>query len=118
MATAEHTHFVVISRMDQLHIYNAQTGQKSSEVDVPPNIIRFTGVAAADEGIYFASCQSAKGGEQLVARVHVSPYGERSELAIINTAGGAGFWKHNGQYDQLVAGRIADHLCRERGGHP
>lgn len=96
MATAEHAHFVVISRMDQLRVYDAQTGRKSSEVNVPPGIVRFTGVAAADAGIYFASCQSAKGGEQLIARVRVSPDGECSELAIIDTAGGVSLGKITG----------------------
>lgn len=87
MAIAGHTHFVVISRLNQLHVYDAQTGQKSSEVNVPPGIVRFTGVAAADAGIYFASCQT-KRGEQLIARVRVSPDGECGEPAIIDTADG------------------------------
>lgn len=88
MATAERTHFVVISRMDQLHVYDARTGRKSSEVNAPTGVVRFTGVAAADAGIYFASCQASKGGEQLIARVRVSPDGEGGELAIIGTADG------------------------------
>lgn len=88
MAADEHAHFVVISRLNQLYIYDAQTGRKSSEVSAPPGILRFTGVAAADAGIYFASCHSAKGREEPIARVYVSPDGEHCELAIIDTADG------------------------------
>jgi len=87
MATSEHTHFVVISRLDRLDIYNAQSGQKSAEVKAPRNVARFTGVAAAETGIYFASCQGAKG-ESLIARMHVSVQGAPSDLTVIDASGG------------------------------
>jgi hypothetical protein len=88
MSTGEHPHFAVISRLDRLQIYDARTGQRSDEVHAPADVLRFTGVAAADDGVYFLSCHSRTYPRDAIGRVHTAG-GEPDELMMLHPAGGS-----------------------------
>jgi hypothetical protein len=89
MPTGEHPHFAVISRLDRLQICDARTGQRSGEVHTPADVLRFSGVAAADDGVYFMSGHSRTYPRDVIGRVHLTAGGEPGELTILHPAGGS-----------------------------
>ncbi len=90
MQIMDKSYLVIITLMDRLQVFDARTGQRTSELLAPAGVVRFTGVSSANNGIYFVSgLSSDKGHSHFIARVRITSDGKAGDLVPTRATGGA-----------------------------